>query len=162
ETVLATLRPFAPGKLVVVFGCGGDRDRAKRPVMGEIATRLADLTLVTDDNPRSEEPAAIRAEIVRGIPGERKNWTEVRDGRHAVARRSDRSAGPSRLRARPTPRAGRGRGAPSGVGCGGGAVGRGPAGCTATPDLGGARRRRTKPSTRRTTGSVGHTSTMGA
>jgi UDP-N-acetylmuramoyl-L-alanyl-D-glutamate--2,6-diaminopimelate ligase len=84
ETVLATLRPFARGKLVVVFGCGGDRDRAKRPVMGEIATRLADLTLVTDDNPRSEEPAAIRAEIVRDIPADRKNWIEVPDGRHAA------------------------------------------------------------------------------
>ncbi len=82
ETVLATLRPFARGKLVVVFGCGGDRDRGKRPVMGEIATRLADLVLVTDDNPRSEEPAAIRSEIVRGIPAGRKNWVEVSDGRH--------------------------------------------------------------------------------
>jgi UDP-N-acetylmuramoyl-L-alanyl-D-glutamate--2,6-diaminopimelate ligase len=82
ETVLATLRPFAKGRLVVVFGCGGDRDRGKRPVMGEIATRLADLTLVTDDNPRSEEPGAIRAEIVRGIPAGRKNWTEVRTDRH--------------------------------------------------------------------------------
>jgi len=68
----------------VVFGCGGDRDRGKRPVMGEIATRLADLTLVTDDNPRSEEPDAIRAEIVRGIPGDRKNWTEARTDRHAA------------------------------------------------------------------------------
>jgi UDP-N-acetylmuramoyl-L-alanyl-D-glutamate--2,6-diaminopimelate ligase len=87
ETVLATLRPFARGKLVVVFGCGGDRDRAKRPVMGEIATRLADLTLVTDDNPRSEEPAAIRAEIVRGVPTDRRNWIEVRDGRHAAIER---------------------------------------------------------------------------
>jgi UDP-N-acetylmuramoyl-L-alanyl-D-glutamate--2,6-diaminopimelate ligase len=83
-TVLATMRPFAKGKLVVVFGCGGDRDRAKRPVMGEIATRLADLTLVTDDNPRSEVPAAIRAEIVRGIPGDRRNWIEVHDGRHVA------------------------------------------------------------------------------
>jgi UDP-N-acetylmuramoyl-L-alanyl-D-glutamate--2,6-diaminopimelate ligase len=82
ETVLATLRPFAKGKLIVVFGCGGDRDRGKRPVMGEIATRLADLTLVTDDNPRSEEPEAIRAEIVRGIPADRKNWAEVRTDRH--------------------------------------------------------------------------------
>ncbi|HLG48862.1 MAG TPA: UDP-N-acetylmuramoyl-L-alanyl-D-glutamate--2,6-diaminopimelate ligase [Reyranella sp.] len=82
ETVLATLRPFARGRLVVVFGCGGDRDRGKRPVMGEIATRLADLTLITDDNPRSEEAAAIRAEIVRGIPAGRKNWTEVRTDRH--------------------------------------------------------------------------------
>jgi UDP-N-acetylmuramoyl-L-alanyl-D-glutamate--2,6-diaminopimelate ligase len=84
ETVLATLRPFAPGRLVVVVGCGGDRDRAKRPVMGEIATRLADLTIVTDDNPRSEEPAAIRAEILRGIPRERHNWRESRDGRRAA------------------------------------------------------------------------------
>jgi len=84
ETVLATLRPFAKGKLVVVFGCGGDRDRGKRPVMGEIATRLADLTLVTDDNPRSEEPAAIRAEIVRGIPAGRRNWAEVQSDRRAA------------------------------------------------------------------------------
>ena len=87
ETVLATLRPFAKGKLVVVFGCGGDRDRAKRPVMGEIATRLADLTIVTDDNPRSEEPEAIRAEILRGVPAERSNWVEARDGRHAAIER---------------------------------------------------------------------------
>jgi UDP-N-acetylmuramoyl-L-alanyl-D-glutamate--2,6-diaminopimelate ligase len=84
QTVLETLRPFARGRLVVVFGCGGDRDRGKRPVMGEIATRLADLTLVSDDNPRSEEPAAIRAEIVRGIPAGRKNWIEVSDGRRAA------------------------------------------------------------------------------
>ncbi len=82
ETVLKTLRPFARGRLVVVFGCGGDRDRAKRPVMGEIATRLADLVIVTDDNPRSEEAADIRAEIVRGIPLERKNWLEARTDRH--------------------------------------------------------------------------------
>ena len=84
ETVLATLRPFAHGKLVVVFGCGGDRDRGKRPVMGEIATRRADLALVTDDNPRSEEPDAIRREIVAGIPADRRNWIEVSDGRRAA------------------------------------------------------------------------------
>lgn len=84
ETVLRTLRPFAHGKLVVVFGCGGDRDRGKRPVMGEIATRLADLAIVTDDNPRSEEPAAIRAEIVGGIAGDRRNWIEIASGRHAA------------------------------------------------------------------------------
>ncbi|MCA0304448.1 MAG: UDP-N-acetylmuramoyl-L-alanyl-D-glutamate--2,6-diaminopimelate ligase [Proteobacteria bacterium] len=84
ETVLRTLRPSARGKLVVIFGCGGDRDRAKRPVMGEIATRLADLTIVTDDNPRSEEPAAIRAEIVRGIAGDRRNWVEIADGRRSA------------------------------------------------------------------------------
>ncbi len=84
ETVLRTLRPFARGKLVVVFGCGGDRDRGKRPVMGEIAHRLADLAIVTDDNPRSEEPAAIRAEIRRGIEQDRRNWIEIVEGRHAA------------------------------------------------------------------------------
>jgi UDP-N-acetylmuramoyl-L-alanyl-D-glutamate--2,6-diaminopimelate ligase len=84
ETVLRTLRPFARGKLVVVFGCGGDRDRAKRPVMGEIATRLADLAIVTDDNPRSEEPETIRAAILRGIAADRRNWTEATGGRHAA------------------------------------------------------------------------------
>ncbi len=84
ETVLETLRPFAKGKLIVVFGCGGDRDRGKRSVMGEIATRLADLTIVSDDNPRSEEPEAIRAEILRGIPRERANWREARAGRRAA------------------------------------------------------------------------------
>jgi UDP-N-acetylmuramoyl-L-alanyl-D-glutamate--2,6-diaminopimelate ligase len=98
ETVLRTLRPFARGRLVVVFGCGGDRDRGKRPVMGEIATRLADLTIVTDDNPRSEVPAAIRAEIVRGIPAGRRNWAEdAVDRRHAIAEGMAALAGPDDL-----------------------------------------------------------------
>jgi len=65
--VLTTLRRLAPGRLVVVFGCGGDRDRGKRPQMGEIAGRLADLVIVTTDNPRSESPAAILAAIEAGV-----------------------------------------------------------------------------------------------
>jgi UDP-N-acetylmuramoyl-L-alanyl-D-glutamate--2,6-diaminopimelate ligase len=69
ETVLKALRPHVTGRLLVVFGCGGDRDRAKRPLMGEIATRLADRVIVTDDNPRSEDPAAIRHEILAAAPG---------------------------------------------------------------------------------------------
>jgi UDP-N-acetylmuramoyl-L-alanyl-D-glutamate--2,6-diaminopimelate ligase len=69
EKALAALRPFARGRLIVVFGCGGDRDAGKRPIMGEIATRCADVVLVTDDNPRSEEPASIRAQILAAAPG---------------------------------------------------------------------------------------------
>jgi UDP-N-acetylmuramoyl-L-alanyl-D-glutamate--2,6-diaminopimelate ligase len=70
DKALAALRPFAPGRLIVVFGCGGDRDRGKRPLMGEIASRRADVVIVTDDNPRSEAPEAIRAEILAGMaPG---------------------------------------------------------------------------------------------
>lgn len=72
ETVLAALRPHARGRLVVVFGCGGDRDTAKRPMMGAIAAKLADRVIVTDDNPRSEEPAAIRRAILAAAPGARE------------------------------------------------------------------------------------------
>ena len=80
ENVLAALRPEIEGRLVVVFGCGGDRDRAKRPLMGAIARRLADDVIVTDDNPRTEDPAAIRREIRAGAPDAR----EVADRRGAI------------------------------------------------------------------------------
>ncbi len=69
EKALAALRPFVAGRLAVVFGCGGDRDIGKRPMMGAIATRAADLVYVTDDNPRSEAPATIRAAILVAAPG---------------------------------------------------------------------------------------------
>ena len=72
EKALAALRPFVRGRLFVVFGCGGDRDAGKRPMMGAIATRLADVVIVTDDNPRSEVPAAIRAEILAAAPQARE------------------------------------------------------------------------------------------
>ncbi len=69
ENVLTSVRPFTTGRIIVVFGCGGDRDKGKRPIMGEIATRLADVVVVTDDNPRSEVPATIRSEIMAAAKG---------------------------------------------------------------------------------------------
>jgi UDP-N-acetylmuramoyl-L-alanyl-D-glutamate--2,6-diaminopimelate ligase len=69
---LMALRPFAPGRLVCVFGCGGDRDKGKRPIMGRIAASLANSVIVTDDNPRSEDPKTIRSEILAGAPGARE------------------------------------------------------------------------------------------
>jgi UDP-N-acetylmuramoyl-L-alanyl-D-glutamate--2,6-diaminopimelate ligase len=69
---LAALEPFATGRLNLVFGCGGDRDKGKRPIMGRIAAENAHHVIVTDDNPRSEDPAAIRAEILAGAPGARE------------------------------------------------------------------------------------------
>ncbi len=70
--VLDALRPFVTGKLVCIVGCGGDRDRGKRPLMGRIAADNADVVIVTDDNPRSEDPAAIRAEVLKGARGARE------------------------------------------------------------------------------------------
>ncbi|MGF9756349.1 UDP-N-acetylmuramoyl-L-alanyl-D-glutamate--2,6-diaminopimelate ligase [Microvirga sp. 0TCS3.31] len=70
--VLDALRPFVKGKLVCIVGCGGDRDRGKRPLMGRIANDKADVIIVTDDNPRSEDPAAIRAEVMKGAPRARE------------------------------------------------------------------------------------------
>jgi UDP-N-acetylmuramoyl-L-alanyl-D-glutamate--2,6-diaminopimelate ligase len=68
ETVLKALRPHVTGRLHLVFGCGGDRDRGKRPLMGAVAARFADVAIITDDNPRTEEPAAIRRAIRAGGP----------------------------------------------------------------------------------------------
>jgi UDP-N-acetylmuramoyl-L-alanyl-D-glutamate--2,6-diaminopimelate ligase len=82
--VLDALRPFTPGRLVCVIGCGGDRDRGKRPLMGRIAVEKADLAIVTDDNPRSEDPAAIRAEILKGAPGAREIGDRAEAIRFAV------------------------------------------------------------------------------
>jgi UDP-N-acetylmuramoyl-L-alanyl-D-glutamate--2,6-diaminopimelate ligase len=72
ESAIEALRPHTPGRLITVFGAGGDRDQGKRAEMGEAAARLSDLVIVTDDNPRSEDPAAIRRAILQGAPGARE------------------------------------------------------------------------------------------
>jgi UDP-N-acetylmuramoyl-L-alanyl-D-glutamate--2,6-diaminopimelate ligase len=81
ERLLAALRPHTAARLHVVFGAGGDRDRGKRPLMGQAAARLADVAIVTDDNPRSEDPAAIRAAVLAGCPG----GHEIGDRERAIA-----------------------------------------------------------------------------
>lgn len=80
-TVLAALRPHARGRLVALFGCGGDRDAGKRPLMGRVAARLADCVYVTDDNPRGEPPAEIRRAILAAAP----DAIEIGDRRQAIA-----------------------------------------------------------------------------
>ena len=84
ERALTAVRPFTRGRLIAVFGCGGDRDRGKRPVMGEIAGRLADVAIVTSDNPRTEDPEAILDDIVAGMHG--RKYERITDRREAIQR----------------------------------------------------------------------------
>jgi UDP-N-acetylmuramoyl-L-alanyl-D-glutamate--2,6-diaminopimelate ligase len=81
EAAIAALRPHVEGRLITVFGAGGDRDQGKRPEMGAVASRMSDVVIVTDDNPRSEDPAAIRSAIMTGTSGA----TEVPGRREAIA-----------------------------------------------------------------------------
>jgi UDP-N-acetylmuramoyl-L-alanyl-D-glutamate--2,6-diaminopimelate ligase len=76
---LEAVRPITPGRLVIVFGSDGDRDQGKRPIMGAIAARLADVLVVTDENPRSEDPASIRAAILSGVRDERPDLADVHE-----------------------------------------------------------------------------------
>lgn len=82
--VLAALRPVTRGRLLLVVGAGGDRDAGKRPLMGEVGARLADVLVVTDDNPRSEDPARIRAEVLAGVGDGAAEVVEIGDRREAI------------------------------------------------------------------------------
>jgi UDP-N-acetylmuramoyl-L-alanyl-D-glutamate--2,6-diaminopimelate ligase len=84
EQVLGALRAHCEGKLICVFGCGGERDAGKRPLMGAIAERLADIVIVTDDNPRGEDGDAIAEQIVAGMRAPKRAWVE-RDRARAIA-----------------------------------------------------------------------------
>ena len=84
ENVLSTAREFTSGKLYTVFGCGGDRDKKKRPLMGEAASRWSDYLIVTSDNPRTEEPHSIIEDILPGIKG--VEYTVIEDRRSAIVR----------------------------------------------------------------------------
>jgi UDP-N-acetylmuramoyl-L-alanyl-D-glutamate--2,6-diaminopimelate ligase len=96
RNLLETARPLAPQRLVTIFGCGGDRDKTKRPLMGMVAARLSDVVVITSDNPRSEEPHRIIEEIKRGIPagGQGTRTPDVHtivDRREAIERAVDQA-----------------------------------------------------------------------
>ena len=89
EKVLRTLRPLTKGRLIALFGCGGDRDRAKRPIMGAVAAAEADIVIVTSDNPRTEEPMTIIDEILAGIRGTETPYEVICDRPSAIRRAID-------------------------------------------------------------------------
>ncbi len=84
ENILKTVKSYAPGRVVCMFGCGGDRDKTKRPIMGEISGVLADFTIITSDNPRTEEPATIIEDIEGGIKNSGASYITIVDRREAI------------------------------------------------------------------------------
>ncbi|MBQ8975516.1 MAG: UDP-N-acetylmuramoyl-L-alanyl-D-glutamate--2,6-diaminopimelate ligase, partial [Oscillospiraceae bacterium] len=84
ENILNTVRGITQGRVVALFGCGGDRDRTKRPIMGEIAARLADFVIVTSDNPRTEEPSGIIKDILAGMEGTKTPYVVIENRKDAI------------------------------------------------------------------------------
>lgn len=84
QNVLTTAKSFAKGKVICVVGCGGDRDRGKRPLMAQIATEISDFTIITSDNPRTEEPSAIIADMVEGIAASESPYSTIEDRKAAI------------------------------------------------------------------------------
>lgn len=84
ENVLSSVRGYCQGRLIAVFGCGGDRDPIKRPIMGRIGTELSDIAVITSDNPRSEDPMAIIADILKGVAGDKNNHCVIENRPEAI------------------------------------------------------------------------------
>lgn len=84
ENVILSMKEVAAGRVVVLFGCGGDRDKTKRPVMGDIGVRLADFAVITSDNPRTEEPGQIISEILEGVKSPKNRYTVIEDRKAAI------------------------------------------------------------------------------
>jgi UDP-N-acetylmuramoyl-L-alanyl-D-glutamate--2,6-diaminopimelate ligase len=84
ENILSTVKDYAAGRVICIFGCGGDRDRTKRPMMGAISGRLADYTVITSDNPRTEDPETIIAQIENGMKNTEGKYSCISDRREAI------------------------------------------------------------------------------
>lgn len=84
ENILSAVKEYTPGRVISVFGCGGDRDAGKRPIMGEISGRIADYTIITSDNPRTEEPEKIVKQIEEGIKKTNGKYECIVDRREAI------------------------------------------------------------------------------
>ena len=84
ENILQAVKTYTKGRVIVVFGCGGDRDKTKRPIMGEIAGRIADYSIVTSDNPRTEDPEAITKDIEEGISKTKGKYEVIVDRTQAI------------------------------------------------------------------------------
>ena len=89
ENVLSSVRGYCRGRLIAVFGCGGDRDPIKRPIMGRIGVEIADHAIITSDNPRTEEPMAIIEDILKGVPADRKNYEVIENRPNAIRHAMD-------------------------------------------------------------------------
>ena len=89
ENVLSAVKSFCEGRLIAVFGCGGDRDPIKRPIMGKIGVEIADYAIITSDNPRTEEPMSIIQDIVKGLPAEKKNYEIIENRISSIHRAMD-------------------------------------------------------------------------
>ena len=85
ENVIKSMKEVASGRVVVLFGCGGDRDKTKRPIMGNIAVTLADFAIITSDNPRTEEPSAIIEDILAGVKAPKNKYKVIEDRAKAIA-----------------------------------------------------------------------------
>ena len=93
ENILRTVREFCRGRLILVFGCGGDRDKGKRPMMGKIAGQLADYSILTSDNPRFEDPMDILAAIEQGIAPTGAKYEVIEDRREAIRQAMEMAVG---------------------------------------------------------------------
>ena len=91
ENVLTSVRDYCKGRLIVVFGCGGDRDPIKRPIMGKIGVELSDLAVITSDNPRTEDPMAIISDILKGVEGMEESYVVMENRPKAIQYAMDKA-----------------------------------------------------------------------